>query len=139
MATYTAPKIIRSWWIVTGLLTGVLPSLWALSTHAVHAHAVFLFSALWLSFILSAWFWHGRYAKRIDVIGDAIHVLLQNGHELQFPRSSVTAVRVGRGYAPKNVSIMTSNQLRIRLTSEISDFPELLEELGYPKKRINQN
>lgn len=134
MATYTAPKIIRSWWIVTGLLTGVLPSLWALSTNAVHAHAVFLFSALWLSFILFAWFWHGRYAKRIDVIGDAIHVLLQNGRELQFPRSNITTVRVGRGYAPKNVSIMTSNQLRIRLTSEISDFPDLLEELGYPEK-----
>ena len=66
--------------------------------------------------------------------GGAIHVLLQNGHELQFPRSNITAVRVGPGYAPKNVSIMTSNQLRIRLTSEISDFPDLLEELGYPEK-----
>jgi hypothetical protein len=103
--------------------------------NAVHAHVVFLFSALWLSFILFAWFWHGRYAKRIDVSGNTIHVLLQNGRELQFPRSSITAVRVGRGYAPKNISIVTSNQLRIRLTSEISDFPDLLEELGYPEKQ----
>jgi hypothetical protein len=77
----------------------------------------------------------GGRSKRIDVSGNTIHVLLQNGRELQFPRSSITAVRVGRGYAPKNISIVTSNQLRIRLTSEISDFPDLLEELGYPEKQ----
>jgi hypothetical protein len=68
------------------------------------------------------------------VSGDTIHVLLQNGRELQFPKSNITIVRVGRGYAPKNVSIMTSHLLHIRLTIEISDFPDLLEELGYPEK-----
>jgi membrane protein implicated in regulation of membrane protease activity len=74
MTTYIAPKIIRVWWIITGLLVGLTPAIWVLQTNNPYTQGVLFFSTFWLAFIFITWLWYGRYAKRISGPG-TMHLL----------------------------------------------------------------
>lgn len=118
-------------WIIGGILIGGLPSVAELWLRHPNPHIVYASSLFAWGLFALGWWQAGTYAKSIVVEGDDVHVLLQNGHKLQFYKRDIVAVKVGRlGNVVKNVVITTRNTQRIRFTSNISEFVDLLEELG---------
>lgn len=85
MNSYIAPKIIRSWWIITGLMVGIVPAIWAIETTNSYVRGVLTFSIFWITLTLFTWFWYGRYAKRIDLTDDMVHVISKMDVSFNFP------------------------------------------------------